>query len=85
MVVDVEDRRPQPLIGQPLRGDGHIVEIAIAAEDVAAGVMAGRARQREGAALALMDRLCAALSAVLTAACAASQLPLVIGVAVSKA
>ena len=57
VVVDVENRWAQAGVGEPLRGDGDVVEIAEAAEHVGGSVMARRARQREGAFVARADRL----------------------------
>ena len=53
MIVDVEDRdRAVPAATRRLGGDRGIVEVAIAAEIIAPGMMAGRAAQGEGGALA---------------------------------
>src|ERR1700733_1926251 len=57
MIVDVENRRTQARIDQPLCRNGDIVEIAIAAEHVRARVMSRRTGQGEGRALALSDRV----------------------------
>ena len=57
MVIEIEDGRPQTAVRKPLRGDGDVVEIAVAAEHVGARVMARRPRQRERPTLVLRDGL----------------------------
>src|SRR5258706_10793076 len=60
MIVDVEYRRPESAVGQPLRCDGDVVEIAVAAEHVGARMVTGRASERECRPLALRDGLSSA-------------------------
>ena len=56
VVVDVEDADPaEPAAAQPFRGDGGVVDEAIAAGGARPGVVAGRAAEREGGALAAAD------------------------------
>ncbi|MCY1362044.1 hypothetical protein D9M69_487430 [compost metagenome] len=58
VVVDIEHGHAlDARIAQRLRGDGGVVDEAVAAEEVGARVVAGRAREREGAALAAEDAL----------------------------
>src|SRR5512135_3003765 len=57
MVVDIEYRRLQALIDEPLRRDRDVVEVAVASENVAAGMMAWRPREREGGKFSVLDRL----------------------------
>ncbi len=58
MIVDIEDRDPiGPGIARRLGGDGGGVEVAIAAEIIGAGMMAGRAAEREGGAVARPYRI----------------------------
>ena len=57
VIVDVEDGDAgRTLIAQPLRGDRGVVDVAITAHETGAGVMAGRAAQREGSRLAVLDQ-----------------------------
>ena len=56
MVIDIEDRGLQTLVDEPLRRDGNVIEIAIAAEYVVAGMMAGRSRERERRTLAIFAK-----------------------------
>ena len=57
VVVDIEDGDPGgTLVAEPLRGDGGVVDVAIAAHEAGAGVMAGRPAQREGGGLAVFDQ-----------------------------
>lgn len=53
VVIDVEDRDAGvAVVDEALGGDGGIVEVAIAAEEIAARMMARRAAEREGRAFA---------------------------------
>ena len=57
MVVDVEDGDPaRALVAEPLRGDCGVVDVAIAAHEAGAGVMARRPAEREGGPLARLDQ-----------------------------
>ncbi len=54
--IDVEHRYfLRTVVAQPLRRDGGIVDEAIAAEEIEPGMMAGRAAEREGIAIAGME------------------------------
>ena len=65
MIVDVEDRDPPPARGdRGLGGDRGVVEVAIAAEIVGAGMVAGRAAEREGGAARRPSTASSAVSAV---------------------
>jgi hypothetical protein len=58
VVVDVENGHLlAAIVAQPLGGDGGVVEEAVAAVEVAAGMVAGRAAEREGRTLAAPDQL----------------------------
>jgi hypothetical protein len=46
VVVDVDDRDPRTSIGPRLRGDGRVVQVAVARKGIDGGVMAGWARAR---------------------------------------
>ena len=85
VVVDVEDGDPRrPLVAERLGGDGGVVEIAVAADGVGRGVVAG-GRQRAKAARAPSATWRWAVSAALAADLAAAQVPAVIGAAQSMA
>src|SRR5512135_1831647 len=57
MVVNVEDRH-WAVYTQHLGGDGGIVEVAIAAAEILARMMPGRAAQRVRRALIIQDQIC---------------------------
>jgi hypothetical protein len=57
VIVNVEHRHALcALIAEPLRGAGGIVDEAIAAGKIAAGMVAGRTAERKGGALAAIDQ-----------------------------
>ena len=57
VVVDIEDGDALgALVEEPLRGDGGVVDVAIAAHEAGAGMVAGRAAEREGRPLATLDQ-----------------------------
>ena len=51
VIVDIEDGGSYVGIGKPLRRNGDVVQIAIAAEEFPAGMVTRRARERESCAL----------------------------------
>src|SRR3546814_9967231 len=58
VVVDIEDGdAPGAAVDEGLRCDGGVVEEAVAAVEVGGGVVAGRAAEREGGALALAEEV----------------------------
>ena len=57
MIIDIEDRDPPAGLGRRLGRDRRIVEVAIAAEIVAPGMMARRATQGERRPLACQHRI----------------------------